>query len=128
MSGLRDFPYLTSDWGNHILTLVIRLFIGVLAAVALAFSPAAAASAMTAPSAMPGCTMNGHMPAKPADHAKMDCCTPFCQAAAAAALLPELSPAGEPLKSDGARHDRAAVDELSSFTSSGLDPPPRLPS
>ena len=119
---------MTSDWGNHILTPVIRLFIGVLAAVALAFSPAAAASAMTAPSAMPGCTMNGHMPAKPADHAKMDCCTPFCQVAAAAALLPELSPAGEPLKSDGARHDRAAADELSSFTSSGLDPPPRLPS
>ena len=90
-------------------------------------SPLATAKAIAASPAMPGCTMDGHMPAKPADHAKMDCCTPFCQVAPVAALVPELSPAGEPLKSDGARHDRAAVDELSSFTSSGLDPPPRLP-
>lgn len=105
---------------------VIRFFIGLLAALALAFSPAAASSAMTAPSAMPGCTMDGHMPAKPADHTKMDCCNAFCQAAAAWALLPERNSAAEPLKSDGARHARTAVTALPSFKTSGLDPPPRL--
>lgn len=118
---------MTSNRRNHILTVVIRLFIGVLAAFALALSPLAAVGAMGAPSAMPGCMSEGRMPAKPVDHAKMDCCAPFCQAAPAA-LLPELNRAGEALKSDGAQHDRTAGRELPSFRPSGRDPPPRLPS
>ena len=116
---------MTSDCGNHILTIVIRLFIGVLAALALALSPVAAVSAMAAPSAMPGCTSDGHMPARPVEHAKMDCCAPFCQTAPAA-LPPELNRAGEALQSDRAPHDQAAGRELPSFRPSGLDPPPRL--
>jgi hypothetical protein len=106
---------------------VIRLFLTVLCLFGLAFSPAATSGAIAAPAAMTGCTMDGHMPAKPADHPKMDCCTPACQVSAAA-LLSERTSAAAPLKINGALHDRAAVTELVSFTASGLDPPPRLPS
>ena len=105
---------------------VIRLFIIVLCALGLAFSPAATSGAVAAPTGMPGCTM-GHMPAKPADHSKMDCCTAACQMTAPA-LLPELIADAAPLKTNGALRDRAAVKDLASFTASGLDPPPRLPS
>jgi hypothetical protein len=107
---------------------VIRLFLAVLCALGLAFSPGATSGAIAAPSAMPGCTMDGHMPAKPADHSTMDCCTPACQVSAAAALLPQRTSEEAPLKINGALHDRAAVTELASFTATGLDPPPRLPS
>ena len=116
---------MTLNRANHILTPVIRFFIGVLTALALALSPVAAVSAMAAPSAMAGCMSDGHMPAKPTDHAKMDCCAPFCQTAPAA-LMPELNRAGEALQSDRAPHDQAAGRELPSFRPSGLDPPPRL--
>ena len=107
---------------------MLRIFIALFCALGLALSPVAATGAVSAPATMPGCTMGEHMPAKPADHSKMDCCTPACQISAAAALLPEPGSASEPLKANGALHDRAAVQELTSFTSSGLDPPPRLPS
>jgi hypothetical protein len=83
--------------------------------------------AIAAPAKMPGCTMDGHIPAKPADHSKMDCCTAACQMTAPA-LLPERDAAATPLMTNGALHDRAADKELASFTASGLDPPPRLPS
>ena len=106
---------------------VIRLFLAALCSIALAFSPAATSGAIAAPAAMPGCTMDGHMPAKPADHSKMDCCTVVCQMTAAA-LMPERVADAAPLKSNGALHDRAPAKELASFTASGLDPPPRLPS
>jgi hypothetical protein len=76
--------------------------------------------------AMPGCTM-GHLPAKPADHSKMDCCAPACQVSAAA-LQPERTSAAASLKNNGALLNRTAVKELASYTASGLDPPPRLPS
>ena len=107
---------------------VIRLFLAALCSIALAFSPAATSGAIAAPDAMPGCTMGDHMPAKPADHSKMDCCTPACQISAAAALLPERVADAAPLKSNGALHGSAPAKELASFTASGLDPPPRLPS
>lgn len=123
---MRGFPYLTSNAGNHIVALVIRLFIGVLATVALALSPAAVANARAAPSAMPACTMGGHVPVAPADHAKMECCTPACQLSPAAAFLHDRHAAAEPVQSAGARHASVAVEKLPSFTSSGLDPPPRL--
>jgi len=67
------------------------------------------------------------MPAKPADHSKMDCCAAACQMAAPA-LLQERTTDAAPAQSNGALPDRAAVKELASFTASGLDPPPRLPS
>jgi len=107
---------------------VIRFVIAILCALGLGLGPAATSGAIAAPSAMPGCTMDGHMPAKPADHSKMDCCTPACQISAPAALLPERSSDAAQAAASGSPHDRAAAKELASFTASGLDPPPRLPS
>ena len=103
---------------------VIRLFLAALCAIGLALAPTAV---LATPSAMPGCTMDGHMPAKPADHSKMDCCTAACPLSAAA-LLPEETADAAPLRSNGALHDRALAKELASYVTSGLDPPPRLPS
>lgn len=103
---------------------VIRLVLAAICALALAFSPAAASGAFAAPAGMPGCTMGGHMPAKPANQAKMDCCTPACQMAAAA-LLPEPISTKDPLDPIGVMHERASTAEFASFTPSGLDPPPR---
>lgn len=96
-----------------------------LSALGLALSPMATTGAIAAPAAMPGCTMDGHIPAKPADHSKMDCCTVVCQMAAAA-LLSEQTAEAAPLNVNGASHERGAAKELASFTASGLDPPPRL--
>ena len=116
---------LTSLVSRPYLEAVIRLFLAALCVIGLALAPTAG---LATPSAMPGCTMEGHMPAKPADHSKMDCCTPACQISAAAALLPERVADAAPLKSNGALHGSAPAKELASFTASGLDPPPRLPS
>ena len=104
---------------------MIRLVLAAFCALALAFSPAATSGAIAAPYGMPGCTMNGHVPAKPAQHSKMDCCTPACQVSAAAALLPGRTADAAPMKADGALHDRARAQELASFATGGLDPPPR---
>lgn len=106
---------------------MIRLFLAVLCALGLAFSPLATTGAIASSSGMPGCTM-GHMPAKPADHSKMDCCTPACQTSAAAALMSDRDLASDLSASGGVQHDRTPTKELASFTASGLDPPPRLPS
>ena len=103
---------------------VIRVFLAALCAIGLAFAPTAV---LASSSAMPGCTMDGHMPAKPADHSKMDCCTAACPLSAAV-LLPEATADAAPLQANGALHDRAPAKELASFTASALDPPPRLPS
>lgn len=106
---------------------VIRLFIAVLCALGLGFSPMATNVAVANQTAMPGCTMDQRqMPAKPADHSKMDCCTPACQISAAAALLPDRGSADAPYDGGGRLHDRTPTKELASFTASGLDPPPRL--
>lgn len=77
---------------------------------------------------MTGCDMHQKMPGKPAGHAKMDCCTPACQAASAAALLPQRE--GPPDRVINHSNLRAglAAKELESFAPTGLDPPPRLPS
>ena len=104
----------------------MRLFLAMLCALGLAFSPAATSGAIAAPAAMPGCTMDGPMPAKPVDHSKMDCCTPACQISAAAALLPQRIADGTPLERNGALHDRGAVKRLPSLKVTGLDPPPRI--
>ena len=107
---------------------VIRLFLAILCSLGLVLSPAATSGAFAASNAMPGCTMDGHMPAKSADHSKMECCTPACQLSSAAALLPEPSTASLVQKRDGTLQVLAATKQLASFLASGLDPPPRLPS
>lgn len=107
---------------------VIRFFLAVLCSLGLALSPAVTSGAIASPTAMPGCTMDGHMPAKSADHSKMECCTPACQLSSAAALLPEPSTASLVQKRDGTLQVLAATKQLASFLASGLDPPPRLPS
>lgn len=104
---------------------VIRLCLTALCALALALSPAATSGAIATPAGMPGCTMDGHMPAKPTDHAKMDCCTPACQVTAAAAFLPAPTASSVPLYDSRALHARAAETELASVEASALDPPPR---
>ena len=106
---------------------MIRLFLAVLCAGGLALSPMATNDAFAAPAAMHGCAMDGHMPAKPAERSKMDCCTVVCQMTAAA-LLPERVAEQAPIKSGRALHARSPAKKLASFTESGLDPPPRLPS
>lgn len=105
---------------------VIRFFLAVLCSLGLALSPAVTSGAIASPTAMPGCTMDGHMPAKPVDHSKMECCTPACQLSSAAALLPEPSSTSLLQKRDGVLQPRIAAKELASFLTSGLDPPPRL--
>lgn len=107
---------------------VIRLFIALLCALALGLSPVAATAAAAAPGGMPGCTMTGEMPDMPADHAKMDCCTPACQAPASAALLPQRDGGSDDLSAERQLHASAPVKKLRSFAPTGLDPPPRLPS
>lgn len=91
----------------------------------LALSPLAASGAIAAAGTMPGCTMGEHMPAKPADRSKMDCCTPACPISAAAALLPDRIASATPLDRNAVRRERTALTELPSFSPSGLDPPPR---
>lgn len=104
---------------------VIRLLISVLCALGLAFAPVTAFAAATTMNGTPGCTMDGHMPAKPADHSKMDCCTPACQMSAPAATIAEPVAASEPLLHDRGLVASAPAKELASVHSSGLDPPPR---
>jgi hypothetical protein len=107
---------------------VIRLFIALMCAIGLALSPVATAAAVAAPATMADCGMKGGMPDMPADHSKMDCCTPACQAPASAALLPEPDRTTDNLTDERELHAGPTVRELESLPRSGLDPPPRLPS
>lgn len=104
---------------------VIRLLISLLCALGLALAPVTAIAATATMNGTPGCTMGGHMPAKPADHSKMDCCTPACQMSAPAAMIAEPVAASEPLLHDRDLVASAPAKELASVHSSGLDPPPR---
>jgi hypothetical protein len=103
---------------------VIRFLLAVLCAAGLVLSPVSVSVAAAAE--MPGCAMDGHMPANPADHGKMDCCTPACQLSAPAAMLPEPAAGSDPLPYDRDLLATAAVRKLASIPSSTLDPPPRL--
>ena len=105
--------------------MTIRLLLAIFCALGLALAPVTANAAAAPSGTMPGCTMDGKMPHKPVDHSKMDCCTPACQIASAAALLPQPFAGSEPLIRDGALHRRASAKTLASFISAGLDPPPR---
>lgn len=105
--------------------MTIRLLLAIFCALGLALAPVTA-SAVSAPSGtMPGCAMDGKMPDKPADHSRMDCCTPACQIAPASALLPQSFAGLEPLTPDGALHRRTPAKILASFMWTALDPPPR---
>jgi hypothetical protein len=104
---------------------VIRLLIPILCALGLAFAPVVAGAAPAPNSAMLGCTMDGKMPAKPANHMKKDCCTPACQMSSAAALLPERDSAADQIVTQGELHPAIAVKAFESFAPTGLDPPPR---
>ena len=105
---------------------MIRLLILMLCALGLGFAPVTANAAAAPSTGMPGCTIDGnHMPDIPADHSKMGCCTPACQALSSPALLPSR---GATLATDfGAalKLVMAPVEELASASGSGLDPPPR---
>lgn len=106
-------PY---DRGVH------RLLLSVLLAFALIGAPAAAAAPPVT-----DCTMTGMagMPAKPAKSSRMDCCTPGCLFAAAAAVLPA-DPAGDgPAAAPAALDWPLTVAGSNSVTPSALDPPPR---
>lgn len=106
-----------------ILNGVIRHLLALLCAIGLAVSPLAVVPASAAQ--MSDCTMGGDMPDMPADHSKMDCCTPACHVPSASALLPRLdadvadAPAPQQLLGS------APVKQLESILASGLDPPPR---
>jgi hypothetical protein len=104
---------------------VIRLFLAVLCALGLAFAPVTAIAATATMNGTAGCTMDRHLPAKPSDHSKMDCCTPACQMAAPAALLPERASISDALPHDRGLVASAPAKELASVASSSLDPPPR---
>ena len=103
---------------------MIRLLISILCAIGLALTPVTATAAAAPSSDMAGCTMDGKMPAKPADHSKMDCCTPACQTSASTALLPSRD-AGSGAYAAATMNEFLPVKELAGVTSSGLDPPPR---
>jgi hypothetical protein len=107
-----------------ILRRVIRLLISILCAVGLALTPVTVSATAAPSSDMAACTMNGQMPAKPADHSKMECCTPACQASSSAALLPSRE-AGSGAHATATMNVFLSVKELAGVTSSGLDPPPR---
>lgn len=99
----------------------MRLFLTVFAALLLLGSPGAAKSPPVS-----GCSMGGTMDTgAPDDHAKMDCCTPDCTMASAAAL-----PGSVPLGGGVFGPDRdltwvKAADRLPSIVLRGDDPPPR---
>ena len=105
---------------------MIRFILAALVTIGLALGAPATSGAIAGPATtMPGCTMAGHVPAKPANHSKMDCCTPACPISAAAALLPERTASAAPLDRNAVRRERTAWRESPSFSPSGLDPPPR---
>jgi hypothetical protein len=104
---------------------VIRLLLSLLCALGLALAPVAAGAAALSSDSMPGCTMGKDMPAKSTDHGKMDCCTPVCQPASAAALLPSHPTETEAFRPNAIMFASAPVKELISVFRTGLDPPPR---
>jgi hypothetical protein len=106
-----------------ILNGVIRHLLALLCAIGLAFSPLAAEPASAAP--MAPCAMGGEMPDMPADHSKMDCCTPACHAPAASALIPRINAGLADFQAPGRLLSIAPVKELESILASGVDPPPR---
>ena len=111
---------------SPILTRVIRLLILMLCALGLGFVPVTANAAGSPSTGMPGCTMDGnHMPDIPADHSKMGCCTPACQAPSSAALLPNRDAVLATGFGATLKLAMAPVEELASASGSGLDPPPR---
>jgi len=104
---------------------VIRFILSLLCVLGLAFSPVATNVARANPAEMAECTMDQSAPARSSDDSQKSCCTPACQLAPAAALLPEPSSRRSLQTSKGAERLPDATKELASFRTSGLDPPPR---
>ena len=102
---------------------MIRHLLALLCAIGLAFSPLAAVPASAA--SMSACSMGGEMPDMPADHSKMDCCTPACHAPSASALLPKMDAGLTDLPAPKQQLSGATAKQLESVLSPGLDPPPR---
>lgn len=102
-----------------------RLLLAFLCALGLAFSSMAATAASLPGNAIAECTLGKEMPDMPADHSKMACCTPACQAPSAAAVLPQLDQAPTEDLADKAALAWTPSKELISTAGSGLDPPPR---
>jgi hypothetical protein len=107
---------------------VIRLVLFLLSALALALSPVAVNAAPFGQDAMAGCDMHQKVPAKPANHGKMDCCTPACQASSPAGLVSQRDASSDGAVRGGELHVRYAANKPVSFAPTGLDPPPRLAS
>jgi hypothetical protein len=107
---------------------VISLVLSLLSALALALSPVAVNAASVGQGPMAGCDMHQKVPAKPASHGKMDCCTPACQAASPAGLVPQRDASSGGAVRGTELHARYAAHRLDSFAPTGLDPPPRLAS
>lgn len=110
-----------------ILTRVTRFIFSCLLALSfIGSAPAVAAMATDLPSAQASdCKMADKMPAQPADHGKMACCTTDCTMAGTAAVAePGNVGLSEPL------HARATlastpVKQLDSLDWATVDPPPR---
>ncbi|MES2326223.1 MAG: hypothetical protein V4499_02680 [Pseudomonadota bacterium] len=103
---------------------MIRLVLALLSALALALNPVSVQAAGFGQDSTMSCGMQQKMPAKPANHGKMDCCTPACQVSSAAALLPDHDLADQVTNGEQL-HAAMALSKLSSFAPTGLDPPPR---
>jgi hypothetical protein len=69
--------------------------------------------------------MQQKMPATPANHAKIDCCTSACQVTSAA-LLPQRDITADQPTRGKELHASLSMKELDSVAPNGLDPPPRL--
>lgn len=69
--------------------------------------------------------MGGEMPDMPADHSKMGCCTPACQAPSSAAFLAKQETGLASALTRKVKLVWAPSRELVSAVGSGLDPPPR---
>ncbi|MBA2770516.1 MAG: hypothetical protein H0U34_00645 [Sphingomonas sp.] len=105
---------------------MIRLVLAMICALGLAFSPVAANAAPAAGSGMPGCIMDGDMPDMAADHSKMDCCTPACQApSSSAATLSKSISAALLAPAKSRKLTWGSPKDLVAFLVSALDPPPR---
>lgn len=105
---------------------IMRLLLALLCVLGLALAPVTANASAVPSNGMAKCMMDGEMPDMPADHSKMDCCTPVCQAPApAAALLPDSGASSGARTAPTVKLTGAPAKELAGITSSGLDPPPR---
>jgi hypothetical protein len=119
-------PFIDSKPFAPILGYVIRLVVSLLSALALALSPISVNAASVGQGPMAGCDMHQKMPAKPANHGKVDCCTPACPAASPTSLATQCDASSDGAARGSELHARYVANKPDSFAPTGLDPPPRL--